>query len=291
MKKYLFSIICIALFAGISFADIPKTLNYQGRLMNTVGQPVIDGQYTVKFRLYTAAEGGTMAWEEVQTVASNNGYFNAVLGNITTLSASIFDQALWIGMQVGSEAEMTPRQKLGTAAYAISAEYALTVADEAVTSNKIKNSAIVTEKVATDAITTSKIKNNAVTDYWEYKNNNLPTKENTNTTDWTDIVNFSINPSGCPLLVNTNFSYFRGEEGSSLFRIKIGENIYGPFEEGFKVCCSETDRHRAGGFTCIVENVTAGTHTVYFQWKHQGSLGSHMNYADPIFVSVVELKR
>ncbi|MCD4813760.1 phage tail protein [bacterium] len=112
-------------------AAIPNTLNYQGRLMNSTQQPVTDGQYSVTFRLYAAESGGTMVWEEAQSVATQNGYFNTVLGNSTALTPSIFNQPLWVGIQVGTNAEMTPRQKLGTSAYA------MTVADGAITANKV----------------------------------------------------------------------------------------------------------------------------------------------------------
>ena len=153
------------LLIGNTFADIPHTLNYQGRLMDQSGQPVLDGQYTVTFRLYTAASGGNMVWEEQQTVATQNGYFNTVLGNTTALTPSMFSQPLWAGMQIGSNPEMTPRQKLSTAAYA------MTVADGAITTNKILDGAVTSDKlngdiktgqILDDAITSEKIKDGEV---------------------------------------------------------------------------------------------------------------------------------
>ncbi|MCD4813759.1 hypothetical protein K8S19_08725 [bacterium] len=141
MKKIIMCLL-LAAIPAMSFADIPNTLNYQGRLMDSVQQPVVDGQYSVAFRLYTAESGGTMVWEEAQSVATQNGYFNTVLGNSTALTPSIFNQSLWIGIQVGTNAEMTPRQKLGTSAYA------MTVADGAIT----------TEKIADGEVTSSKLK-------------------------------------------------------------------------------------------------------------------------------------
>jgi hypothetical protein len=151
MKGLYLSILLVIVMATSLFADIPKTLNYQGRLMNTVGQPVIDGDYSVTFRLYTAASGGTMVWEEAQSVQSTNGYFNAVLGSATALTPAMFSQPLWIGMQVGAAAEMIPRQQLGTSAYA------MTVVDGAITTSKIKNAAVTTAKIADDAITSDKV--------------------------------------------------------------------------------------------------------------------------------------
>jgi hypothetical protein len=139
------------LFTSISFADIPKTLNYQGRLMNTVGQPVIDGQYSVTFRLYNAETGGDMEWSETLTVLTRNGYFNTVLGNTTLLNSEICNQPLWVEMQVGTAAAMIPRQKLSAVAYAIN------VADNVVTTSKIKDGEVKTADIADSSIQASKI--------------------------------------------------------------------------------------------------------------------------------------
>jgi microcystin-dependent protein len=167
MIKTILITACILVFAANTFADIPKTLNYQGRLMNTVGQPVIDGQYSVTFRLYDALTGGDMEWSEIQTVSTTNGYFHTVLGNISVFSSNIFDQALWIEMQIGSAAAMTPRQQLGTAAYAMTvADGAIItskIADGAVTADKIADGAIGTVMTSDGSITSLKLADNAVT--------------------------------------------------------------------------------------------------------------------------------
>ncbi|MCD4813763.1 hypothetical protein K8S19_08745 [bacterium] len=120
MKKTILILAVIWVTAGIAFADIPNTLNYQGRLMDSAHQPVAKGNYSVTFRLYTAESGGTMVWEEAQTVTASNGYFNTVLGGSSALSPALFDQALWMAIQISDKSEMTPRQKLGAAPYAMS---------------------------------------------------------------------------------------------------------------------------------------------------------------------------
>jgi hypothetical protein len=165
MKITIFGLILSLFLVSLGYADIPKTLNYQGRLMNAVGQPVIDGQYNVTFRLYTAVSGGTMVWEEAQQVEAENGYFNTVLGNSIALTPSIFSQSLWVGIQVGTEAEMTPRQNMGTAAYAMNvADGAITtskIADGTVTASKL-NGEIQTGQILDNAITSEKIKDGEV---------------------------------------------------------------------------------------------------------------------------------
>ncbi|MCD4813762.1 hypothetical protein K8S19_08740 [bacterium] len=145
MKKIITVLIIIVSIASVSFADIPNTLNYQGRLINSANQPAVDGQYAVTFRFYAAESGGTMVWEEAQSVNVKNGYFNTTLGAVTSMSPSIFNQPLWVGIQVGNNAEMTPRQKLGTSAYA------MTVVDGGITTGKIANGSITADKIAPGA--------------------------------------------------------------------------------------------------------------------------------------------
>ncbi|MRR36969.1 hypothetical protein EG829_20370, partial [bacterium] len=76
--KHLVFLLCLTATLA-AFAQMPKTLNYQGTL--TSGSTVVpDGNYNVTFRLYTTPSGGTAVWTEAQTVVTRNGVFNAVLG-------------------------------------------------------------------------------------------------------------------------------------------------------------------------------------------------------------------
>jgi len=102
-------------------ATWPTLLNYQGHLNTAAGNAVTDGPYTIVFTLYTAATAGTQVWQETQTVQVTKGLFNAVLGSVTslaTITPGSFSNDLWLGVKVGTDAEMTPRQQLLQAAYA-----------------------------------------------------------------------------------------------------------------------------------------------------------------------------
>src|SRR6266704_1628063 len=94
-------------------------MNYQAQLTDSGGVAVADGSYTVKFNLYTTSTGPTTAniWSETQTVTASKGLFNAILGSTTAqglgiLSASTFNNDLWVGITVNADPEMTPRQQL-----------------------------------------------------------------------------------------------------------------------------------------------------------------------------------
>lgn len=114
----------ILLVAQAQAAPLLCQLNYQGYLTNSAGNPVPNGNYTMTFRLYNISTGGTHLWIETKDVAVTNGVFNTLLGDTTTLSPGIFytGQALWLGIKVGGDAEMTPRQTITLVGYAINAD-------------------------------------------------------------------------------------------------------------------------------------------------------------------------
>jgi hypothetical protein len=98
-------------------AAINQQINYQGKLMNSVNQPVADGTYTIVFKLYNAPTGGTALWTETRSggnkVQVTRGLFSVLLGEITALSGIDWNQTLYLGVTIESDSEMTPRKKFG----------------------------------------------------------------------------------------------------------------------------------------------------------------------------------
>ncbi len=93
-KHFLFTLFFIVVFilsVQNIWAQVPQTMSYQGVLMQTKGALVSDGQYTLTFKLYDAAEGGKVVWTETQTVPVEDGLFNAALGSMNSLDIP-FDQ-------------------------------------------------------------------------------------------------------------------------------------------------------------------------------------------------------
>jgi hypothetical protein len=161
-----------AVNAGAAFA-VPQTINYQGYLTDPDGTP-LDVNVDMTFSIYDAAEGGVALWSESYTgVTVTEGIFNVVLGETSPFSPADFDSDRYLGVQVGSDAEMAPRQKFTSVAYAIASEYATSVgdgtvttaslSDTAVTSGKIADDAVVEAKIAAGAITTDKVGLDAIT--------------------------------------------------------------------------------------------------------------------------------
>ena len=95
-------------------------LSYQGRLVDpTTGNPK-SGTFAMTFKLYDAATGGTALWTETKNVLVTNGLFSSLLGDTAPLNSVFFDgRDLWLGVQVGSDLEATPRVQVAYAPYAL----------------------------------------------------------------------------------------------------------------------------------------------------------------------------
>ncbi|MEA3357973.1 MAG: hypothetical protein U9R17_00945 [Thermodesulfobacteriota bacterium] len=141
-------------------AAIPEKINYQGYLTDPHGTP-IDDTITLTFSIYPDTTDETPLWTETQTVTVTDGIFSVNLGDVTTLNLP-FDTPYYLGITVGPDSEMTPRQPLTSVAYAFRAEKADTVKDSAVTTTVIANDAVTTEKIEDDAISETKIASGAV---------------------------------------------------------------------------------------------------------------------------------
>lgn len=124
MKKVILLCCLCLMLAGLDKvnAEVPHTINYQGYYTDDNENPISDTRAVV-FRLYTAISGGTLVWEENQTVTFNEGYFNVQLGMNTSLANVDFSRTYFLSVQVGAIL-MTPRQQLNSVPYALYAKYA-----------------------------------------------------------------------------------------------------------------------------------------------------------------------
>ncbi|UCB52294.1 MAG: hypothetical protein JSV10_09965 [Candidatus Zixiibacteriota bacterium] len=109
----------IFLLCPVSSADVPDSINYQGKLTTASGGCVND-TVQMTFTIYTDESGTVSEWSETQTaVEVKEGIFNVLLGSVNPLPASIFDGAAkYLGVQVESDPEMTPLKPMVTTAYA-----------------------------------------------------------------------------------------------------------------------------------------------------------------------------
>ncbi len=113
--------LALLLWAGIAAAAVPQTMSYQGLLRDSGGTIVADGNYNLSFRIYNVASGGSALWTETQTLAVQDGVFNALLGSVTALALD-FNTPYWLGVAVAANPELTPRVALAAAPYSLNAD-------------------------------------------------------------------------------------------------------------------------------------------------------------------------
>jgi len=96
-------------------AAVANRIPIQGRLTDASGNP-LNGNYSVTASIYNVSSGGTALCSKTQSVNLSNGLFNMTIDNCT--SAILNGQQLYLGIKVGTDAEMTPRQPIYPVPYA-----------------------------------------------------------------------------------------------------------------------------------------------------------------------------
>ena len=127
-QRLLWTCVALAILAGAPAHAGPE-LHYQGRLLDpATGAPKADGSYSMVFSLYTQVSGGAPFWTEIKDVTVSQGVFSTLLGDTNPLDPADFDGLeLWLGISVGADPQMTPRQRLAYVPYAAFASDADTV--------------------------------------------------------------------------------------------------------------------------------------------------------------------
>jgi hypothetical protein len=144
MRTRALLIAAIVLAATAASADAPTLFTQQGRLFGADDAP-ISGELTMKYALYTSASGGTPLWTEAQSVTLEDGYFSAILGKTKQLDLAAFNgNTLYLGVTVGDDEEMSPRELLTSVPYAL-------VATDAVGAIHPKSVTVGTMKVIDEA--------------------------------------------------------------------------------------------------------------------------------------------
>ncbi|MFL5347563.1 MAG: hypothetical protein ACJ8AT_22485 [Hyalangium sp.] len=103
--------------------DLPRQMTFQGRLVRADGSPETAAQ-DLRFDLYATATGGAPLWEESHLgTPVTNGYYAVVLGASAPLPAGVLNgQALYLGVSIVGQSELTPRLPVVSVPYALRAD-------------------------------------------------------------------------------------------------------------------------------------------------------------------------
>jgi hypothetical protein len=84
----------------------------QGGLTDASGK-LLDGSYNIRARIYDASTGGTTLCDDTDAVSVDNGLFKMYLDGSSGCTVSDIDgKQIYLGITVGSDAEMTHRQSI-----------------------------------------------------------------------------------------------------------------------------------------------------------------------------------
>ncbi|OGS10125.1 MAG: hypothetical protein A2204_03160 [Elusimicrobia bacterium RIFOXYA1_FULL_47_7] len=120
LYRVVLSLVALLLMQSVVFAGV-KQINVQGKLTNNAGNP-ITGTHTLYFTLYDTLSGGSPLWADAYGVdLGSTGLYNVALAtsSANSLDGFAFDKQYYIGISIDGQSEMTPRQKLNSAPYAL----------------------------------------------------------------------------------------------------------------------------------------------------------------------------
>ena len=147
--------LALLLATTCAFADVPSMINYQGKLLTPAGASVADTACVMQFAIYDAPTGGTLLWTETNnSVQVKKGLFSVLLGGTSPLGPNLFNTPnRFLGVKVGADAEMTPRQQIVSSAFAFKAATAdmASTAVNALMANTVPDGSITGAKIAANA--------------------------------------------------------------------------------------------------------------------------------------------
>ena len=118
--------VCIILTTS-AFSAVPSTISYQGYLTDPSGI-ALDGPQSVEFSIYNVNVGGVPQWNDTQSVSVNKGLFSIQLGGPgAPFPLGLFDNPLWLGININGDGEMSPRVPFDSTAFAFNADDADTL--------------------------------------------------------------------------------------------------------------------------------------------------------------------
>ena len=128
-RRCIIAALVVCVMAGTGWADVPRLINYQGKLADAAGP--VNAVKTMLIGFYDADTGGNLlgGFTETHTVAVTKGTFNVLIGSVAMggVPPIIFDgppgSAVYLSIDVEGQ-ELLPRRRVVSVAYALRAEMA-----------------------------------------------------------------------------------------------------------------------------------------------------------------------
>ena len=139
--KFILTVVLLIILFGTGFS-FGKSINaqdedigqikklrilYQGILSDSQGNPIEDGKYNIRFRIYDQYEEGNVLWEEeyvfYNAIFIKNSNLKILLGRNNIIQLNLDQVPFWLSISIGNtsainqiiwQEEMTPRKKITT---------------------------------------------------------------------------------------------------------------------------------------------------------------------------------
>ncbi|MBA4387070.1 MAG: hypothetical protein C0404_03755 [Verrucomicrobia bacterium] len=131
-------VLSVALQQGV-FADVPQLMNYQGRLLS--GTNLVNGNVGLSLRLFNVASGGSVIYEDSNTVTVVDGLYSTFIGDNSTVGSlvnALTNSQVWIEVAVNGVA-LAPRERLASAGYSLGTRGLLVTTNMSVVFNPAQN--------------------------------------------------------------------------------------------------------------------------------------------------------
>ena len=175
----LLAVLALSSIAHAQTSAVPSNISYQGKVTDAAGALIGTGtpvNRDVIFRIYDGPTSTTILYAERQNVTIANGEFSVLLGQgaaVGTEPKPALEQAFlgaqrYLGVTVddgnaGTDLEISPRQQIATSPFAFRAKIAEGLTTGAVSASAmIANNAVATVNIADSAITSTKIASGTV---------------------------------------------------------------------------------------------------------------------------------
>ena len=140
LVKAIPALLFLVLFS-FSVIAIPNSINIQGKLTNTNNQ-IQTGTFNFTFKIYDSYTGGTALYEKANLTETTDsrGIYDIILTDVNVN----FDKQLFLGIEVNSDGEMSPRINFTSVPYSFKANesYGLNTSKDATINNNINLTAL-----------------------------------------------------------------------------------------------------------------------------------------------------
>lgn len=159
IKLFVFMFFCMFFMKSSLFADVPKTLAFQGRITDNTGVP-ITGNAIFSFSFYnTTSPSANPIATTTSTATVTSGLYSVNIPINETIINALEDQ---LYIQVSASINGGSSVSFGRTPLT-SSPYALSIRDNAIVASKIADAAVETSKIKAGAVETDQIADNAVT--------------------------------------------------------------------------------------------------------------------------------